>query len=113
LHDQDFSEQGFAWIDCHDSEQSILSYRRIARDGSQLLILLNFTPVSRTAYRIGVPQSGAYSEIFNSDSAYYGGSNSGNGAGLITDDTAWMGYPASLTLTVPPLAGIILARSNG
>jgi 1,4-alpha-glucan branching enzyme len=113
LHDQDFSEQGFAWIDCHDSEQSILSYRRIARDGSQLLILLNFTPVPRTAYRIGVPQSGAYSEIFNSDSAYYGGSNSGNGPGLVTDDTAWMGYPASLTLTVPPLAGIILARNNG
>ena len=112
LHQLDFSMDGFAWIDCHDAEQSILSYQRRAADGSHLLVLLNFTPVPRTAYRIGVPQAGAYSEIFNSDSTYYGGSNTGNGAGLLADATPWMGYPASVTLTVPPLAGIILAPAG-
>jgi len=112
LHQLDFSTDGFAWIDCHDAEQSILSYQRRAVDGSHVIVLINFTPVTRTAYRIGVPQTGAYSEIFNSDSTYYGGSNTGNGAGLLAEATPWMGYPASLTLTVPPLAGIILAPSG-
>ncbi|BBP04063.1 1,4-alpha-glucan branching enzyme GlgB [Sulfuriferula plumbiphila] len=112
LHQLDFSADGFAWIDCHDAEQSILSYVRYACDGSHVVVVLNFTPVLRTNYRIGLPQTGSYSEIFNSDSTYYGGSNAGNGAGVLTDAAPWMGYPASLTLTVPPLAGIILVPNG-
>jgi len=112
LHQLDFSANGFAWIDCHDAEQSVLSYIRYASDGSYAIVVLNFTPVLRTNYRIGVPQTGSYSEIFNSDSTYYGGSNAGNGAGLLADAAAWMGYPASLTLTVPPLAGVILVYNG-
>ena len=112
LHQLDFSANGFAWIDCHDAEQSVLSYIRYASDGSYVIVVLNFTPVLRTNYRIGVPQTGSYSEIFNSDSTYYGGSNAGNGAGLLADAAAWMGYPASLTLTVPPLAGVILVHNG-
>ena len=112
LHQLDFSANGFAWIDCHDAEQSVLSYIRYASDGSYVIVVLNFTPVLRTNYRIGVPQTGSYSEIFNSDSIYFGGSNAGNGAGLLADAAAWMGYPASLTLTVPPLAGVILVHNG-
>ena len=112
LHQLDFSANGFAWIDCHDAEQSVLSYIRYASDGSYAIVVFNFTPVLRTNYRIGVPQTGSYSEIFNSDSTYYGGSNAGNGAGLLADAAAWMGYPASLTLTVPPLAGVILVYNG-
>ena len=112
LHQLDFAANGFAWIDCHDAEQSVLSYVRYAGDGSYVIVVLNFTPVLRTNYRIGVPQTGSYSEIFNSDSIYYGGSNAGNGAGLPADAAAWMGYPASLTLTVPPLAGVILVHNG-
>ena len=83
------------------------SYLRRARDGATLVVVANFTPMPRHGYRIGVPQAGHYKEIFNSDSAYYGGSNVGNRGGLTSEQQPWMGYPYSLVITVPPLAGII------
>ena len=108
LHDLDFTHEGFQWIDCHDADQSTLSYVRRARDGSFVVVVLNFTPVPRQDYRIGVPHAGRYGEAFNSDSMYYGGSNLGNGNGLATEDTPWMGLPASLRIALPPLGAIIL-----
>ncbi|MFZ3087853.1 MAG: 1,4-alpha-glucan branching protein GlgB [Methylotenera sp.] len=108
LHSLDFEMQGFEWIDCHDTEQSIISYIRRGLDNSFVIIVLNFTPVLRNAYRIGVPQAGDYQEIFNSDASYYGGSNQGNGAGLHTENIAWMHHSQSLVITLPPLAGIVL-----
>jgi 1,4-alpha-glucan branching enzyme len=109
LYDLDFDYSGFQWIDCHDSEQSIVSFIRRARDKKFLVVVLNFTPVLRTGYRVGVPQSGFYREIFNSDAACYGGSNQGNGQGLHSDNVAWMNQPDSLLLTIPPLAGIVIS----
>ena len=108
LYDLDFEHQGFDWIDCHDTEQSIISFIRRARDGSFVIIVVNFTPVLRLGYRLGVPQAGEYTELFNSDAACYGGSNQGNGAGLHTDNMAWMNQAQSLSITLPPLAGIVL-----
>ena len=110
LHDLDFSQDGFSWIDCHDADQSVLSYVRRSRSRSFMVVALNFTPVPRTEYRIGVPAPGGYRERFNSDSAFYGGSNLGNGAGMGAEDMPWMGYPYSIELTLPPLAGIVLER---
>jgi len=110
LHDLDFEVEGFSWIDCHDADQSVLSYLRRARDGSFVVAAFNFTPVPRTDYRIGVPEPGTYRELLNSDSELYGGSNLGNGAGLVAEDIPWMGHPHSLKLTLPPLAGLVLAR---
>ncbi|HEX9181356.1 MAG TPA: 1,4-alpha-glucan branching enzyme, partial [Burkholderiales bacterium] len=108
LHELDFSAEGFAWIDCHDADQSVISFQRRARDGSFAVVGLNFTPVPRTGYRIGVPRAGRYREAFNSDSAYYGGSNLGNGGGLETGGRSWMGLPDSIEVTLPPLACIVL-----
>jgi 1,4-alpha-glucan branching enzyme len=108
LHDLDFDQQGFDWIDCCDTDQSIVSYLRRARDGSFVLILLNFTPVLREGYRIGVPLVGEYIELFNSDASCYGGSNQGNGMGLKTESIAWMNCAQSILATLPPLAGVIL-----
>lgn len=108
LFELDFEHRGFDWIDCHDSDQSIISYIRRGLDNSFVIILLNFTPVVRDAYRVGVPQAGSYQEIFNSDAACYGGSNRGNGARLHTQDVAWMNQNQSLVITLPPLAGIVL-----
>jgi 1,4-alpha-glucan branching enzyme len=108
LHTLDFEVQGFEWIDCHDTEQSIISYVRRGLDNSFVIIVLNFTPVLRNEYRIGVPQAGSYSEIFNSDASCYGGSNQGNGKGLHTENIAWMHHAQSLVITLPPLAGIVL-----
>ena len=108
LYDLDFEPQGFDWIDCHDSDQSIISFIRRARDGSFAIIVLNFTPVLRHNYRIGVPKAGNYLEVFNSDAAYYGGSNQGNGDGLQTENIPWMNHAQSLLITLPPLAGLII-----
>jgi 1,4-alpha-glucan branching enzyme len=110
LYDLDFDSGGFSWVDCHDAEQSVVSWLRWARDGSCVVVALNFTPVPRHGYRIGVPEAGVYGEIFNSDSRHYGGSDLGNGAGLLATEPAWMGRPASLELTLPPLAGVVLVR---
>ncbi|MBS4096103.1 MAG: 1,4-alpha-glucan branching protein GlgB [Sulfuricella sp.] len=110
LHTQDSSFEGFQWIDCHDADQSVVSYLRWGRDGSFVAVAINFTPVPRRGYRIGTPQPGHYQEIFNSDSNHYGGGNVGNGAGLESENVAWMGFDQSVVITLPPLAGIILKR---
>jgi len=107
LHDLDFQPQGFEWIDCQDSDQSVLSYIRRSKDGSFVIVVLNFTPVPRHQYRLGVPQVGTYQEIFNSDSEYYGGSNLGNGTNIDTEKIGWMGRSESISITLPPLAGLI------
>ena len=108
LHDLDFESSGFTWVDCDNADQSILSFVRRSRSGAQLVVVLNFTPVPRTGHRLGVPKESPYRELINSDSTHYGGSNLGNGAGLRAIAMPWNGQPCSLTLTLPPLAGLIL-----
>jgi 1,4-alpha-glucan branching enzyme len=107
LHEQDFNHEGFQWIDCHDADQSVLSFLRRDREGRSVIVALNFTPVPRQNYRIGCPAAGLWHEIFNSDSEYYGGGNLGQ-VGLLAEDKPWMGFAHSLVMTLPPLAGIIL-----
>jgi 1,4-alpha-glucan branching enzyme len=107
LYRGDFSASGFEWIDCHDALQSVVSYLRRDRDDS-VVVVLNFTPVVRHAYRIGVPVPGRYHEIFNSDSRHYGGSDVGNLGGVDTEAQPWMGRPVSLSLTLPPLGALML-----
>jgi 1,4-alpha-glucan branching enzyme len=109
LYDLDFDGEGFSWVDCHDADQSVISFLRRARNGRFLLVALNFTPVPRHGYRLGVPGEGQYAEIFNSDSGYYGGSNIGNGDGIVARAGTWMGLPASIDITLPPLAALIIA----
>ncbi len=111
LHELDFEQNGFSWVDCHDADQSVVSFIRRARDGCCAIVVLNFTPVPRHAYRIGVPAAGRYREIFNSDSRYYGGSDVGNSGELESVSEPWMGQPAKLELVLPPLAGLILSRT--
>ncbi len=109
LYRQEFDWQGFEWIDCHDSQQSVLSFLRKGNAGEIMLVVLNLTPVPRQGYRIGVPFAGRYREVLNSDSEFYGGSNMGNGCGdLLAEEQPWMGRSHSLALTLPPLAGIVI-----
>jgi len=107
LHADDYRPEGFAWIDCHDSTQSVISFLRKSGD-SKLVVIINFTPVPRHNYRIGVPSGGTWKELLNSDSTYYGGSNLGNPWPVEADDQSWMGLPFSVSVTLPPLAAIIL-----
>jgi 1,4-alpha-glucan branching enzyme len=71
-------------------------------------VVLNFTPVPREGYRLGVPEAGNYREIFNSDSEFYGGSNIGNAGLVATEPHAWMGFNNSISITLPPLGALIL-----
>ncbi len=107
LHRHDFDWQGFEWIDCHDAEQSVLVFER--KDGDdRVVVALNFTPVPRYDYRIGVPRGGDYIEVLNSDAQVYGGGNIGNAGRVSAEARAWMGRPYSIRITLPPLAGVIL-----
>lgn len=110
LHELDFDPAGFQWIDCRDADQSVIIWLRRDRQGGLIIVAANFTPVRRNGYRVGVPQDGRYREVLNTDSAYYGGSNAGNGPGLATEPRAWMSHPVSLVLTLPPLGAVFLVR---
>jgi 1,4-alpha-glucan branching enzyme len=109
LYEVDFDYQGFEWIDCHNFEDSVLSYVRRAKDpGDYLVVACNFTPVPREQYRLGVPEACWYQEIFNSDSMHYGGSNLGNFPGVTAQSVPSHGRPASIQLRLPPLAVVVL-----
>jgi 1,4-alpha-glucan branching enzyme len=111
LHEVDFEGAGFAWIDCHDNANSVVSLIRRARDARDFTVMVvNFTPVPRPDYRIGVPESGWYREVLNSDAELYGGSNVGNGGGIHSDPIPDHGHNQSISLTVPPLGFVLLKK---
>jgi 1,4-alpha-glucan branching enzyme len=113
LYEVDFDWKGFRWIEPNDSANSTASYIRFAADQDDFIVaVMNFTPVVRYNHRIGVPQAGHYVELLNSDSVYYGGSNVGNGGGLGSEPVSSHGFEYSLTLTLPPLAIVILKLEN-
>ena len=106
LHEEEYSWNGFFWVDLHDSQNSILSYgRRSVDDDGTILVVCNFTPVVRPGYRLGVPEPGVYEEILNTDAADYGGSNVVNEP-RESSPTPWQDLPHSIILTVPPLAAV-------
>jgi 1,4-alpha-glucan branching enzyme len=110
LYETDFNPSGFEWVDCKDSQRSIISFLRRGRDpNNQLLFVCNFTPVVRQNYRIGVPCDGYWKEILNSDAALYGGSGQGNLGGLAAVPLPIHGRLFSLNMTLPPL-GIVVFR---
>jgi 1,4-alpha-glucan branching enzyme len=107
----DFDGAGFHWIDCHDSQHSVISLLRKARDPRDFIVaVLNFTPVPRADYRVGVPEAGYYAEAINSDSAHFGGSNLGNTGGVWSEPVPAHGFPHSLRLLLPPLACLFLKK---
>ena len=113
LHEVDFDHTGFEWIDCNNYDESVLVYLRRAKNPHDFVVVAcNFTPVPRMQHRIGLPEGGFYQEVFNSDSAYYGGSNLGNGAGLTAQPIAWHGRPFSTEITLPPLSVTVFKRGG-
>jgi 1,4-alpha-glucan branching enzyme len=111
LYEVDFEPAGFCWIDCHDNENSIVSFIRRARDAQDFTVMVvNFTPVPRAGYRIGVPEGGWYRELLNSDSVLYGGSNTGNGGGVMAEPRPAHGFDHSLSIVVPPLAFLLFKK---
>jgi 1,4-alpha-glucan branching enzyme len=119
LHELDTEPAGFEWVDATDAAASVLSFLRLPRrdesgepttpGGREILVVCNFTPVPREGYRVGVPRPGRWLELANSDADVYGGSGVGNAGGLDAEEVPWHGRPASLPLTLPPLAAVFLA----
>jgi 1,4-alpha-glucan branching enzyme len=113
LHEQDFAPTGFEWIDCNDALRSTLSIlRRAHTENGVVTVVLNFTPVTRHNYRVGVPKDGFWKEILNSDTLDYGGSGHGNLGGVVASLVSAHGRPYSLNLTLPPLAAVFF-KSQG
>ena len=108
LHKTDTDPRGFAWVDCLDRDQSTVTFLRRAIGRNDLIFACNFTPVPRACYRLGVSKPGRYAEILNSDAHCYGGSGMGNGGTLVAEEVASHGYPASLSLQLPPLSVLVL-----
>lgn len=107
LYQKDNSADGFRWIDGGNATDSVFSWVRYGKDGSAtVLVVSNFTPVTRTDYRIGVPLPGFWAERLNTDSMFYGGGNQGNGDGLSSETIAAHGCDHSVVMTVPPLATV-------
>ena len=108
LHQLDFSEAGFQWVDCDDADVSVISFLRQGTAGELALVACNFTPVPREAYRIGVPRGGRWRERLNSDAADYGGSGQGNLGALDAASPGAHGHDHSLNVRLPPLAVVVL-----
>jgi 1,4-alpha-glucan branching enzyme len=113
LYQRDFENAGFSWVDCTDSQRSVVSFLRRGRNpGDELLIVCNFTPVIRENYRVGVPREGFWKEILNSDAPLYGGSGQGNYGGLEATPLPIHGQSFSLNMTLPPLGVLVFRRES-
>ena len=108
LWQNDSDAGSFAWIDCNDCENSVVSYRRHSGDDLTITVL-NLTPVPREGYRIGAPRAGRYTYLLSSDDPAYGGSGYPLRVDPQTDDYGMHGFSQSLYLNLPPLAAIVLA----
>ncbi|MBM3879252.1 MAG: 1,4-alpha-glucan branching protein GlgB [Verrucomicrobia bacterium] len=112
FHQTDANPEGFEWVNCDDAEQSTLSWlRRSPTSGEVILVALNFTPVPRYNYKVGVAGGGFWQELLNSDAVEYGGSGQGNLGGLEAAPFGWHRKSHSLTMTLPPLGAVFLKRT--
>jgi 1,4-alpha-glucan branching enzyme len=114
LYARDCEPEGFRWIVSDDRDQSIIGWLRMgAANDAPIASITNFTPVPRENYRIGLPHSGFWREILNTDSALFGGANIGNGGGVHAEPIVEHGFTASAVITVPPLATVYFRYEAG
>ena len=106
LHAKDFSQEGFEWISRADWQQSVVGFLRKSGDSAPVLAVLNFTPVPRQGYRLGVPKAGRWQELLNSDAGIYGGSGMGNLGGVQAEAHPFDGHTHSISITLPPLGAV-------
>jgi 1,4-alpha-glucan branching enzyme len=108
LWKSDYEMHGFQWIDASDHMNSVLSFlRKDTEPFSELVVILNLTPVPRPKYRVGLPRPGKWLEVVNSDATIYGGSNMGNMGGVTAEARKCHGQPASAEFTLPPVSMLV------
>jgi 1,4-alpha-glucan branching enzyme len=104
----DFDQGGFYWIDCGDQQNSVLSFARLNQDRtSEMVIILNLTPITRNGYRVGLPRPGAWREVLNSDAGAYGGGNRGNLGRVTADDYNLHNQSYSAEFTLPSMSILV------
>ena len=108
LHERDCEPEGFRWIDCEDRDSSIFAWLRSDGRGGHVVVVTNFTPVPRQSYLLGVPLTGLYREVLNTDALDYGGGGLGNCGQVVAEAGGWKDFSAVVRLTLPPLATLIL-----
>lgn len=108
LHDQDCKPAGFQWLIGDDAQNSVYAWLRWSKDGEPVLVVANFTPVPREAYRVGVPFGEQWQEMLNSDAERYAGTNYGNGGAVTVEHLPSHGQPLSLSLNLPPLGILVM-----
>ena len=111
MYYHDFSHEGFQWLSCDDVDNSVLAFMRSGPDDT-VICIFNFTPQLLENYSVGIPADGDYQIIFNSDAAWYGGSDNGTDGVVHTSDEAEHGFDHSLTMTLPPLGALFLKKNN-
>lgn len=110
LWELDHSQEGYQWINADDNDQSVISYiRRGKKPADTLIIVINFQPVERKQYRIGVPRAGTYEEVFSSENVEYGGSGLHNPP-LKSEKLEWHNQVNSIELTIPPLSFLVFKK---
>jgi 1,4-alpha-glucan branching enzyme len=113
LWELDFDPAGFYWIEASAADDNVLSFARRDREDDRVLVFVaNLSPVPRHGYRIGLPRSGRWVEAVNTDSTYYGGSDTGNYGGVVAAPMGWHGQPFSAEITLPPLGALWLVPST-
>jgi 1,4-alpha-glucan branching enzyme len=108
LWEQDFTPEGFRWIDANDADNNVISFYRTGTDDSVVACICNLSPLPRSDFRVGLPKKGRYSEVLNTDAAPYGGTNTGNMGSVVAVDRPWHGLDYSADVTLPPLGVVWL-----
>jgi 1,4-alpha-glucan branching enzyme len=112
LHELDFEQAGFEWIECNDAAQSVISFVRKPKSAAAtILVVCNFTPVERRDYRVGVPFAGCWEELLNSDAEVYGGMSGDTSVTVQSEPVSLHGKKQSIVLTLPPL-GIVFLKGT-
>ncbi|MFL5843373.1 MAG: 1,4-alpha-glucan branching protein GlgB [Solirubrobacteraceae bacterium] len=110
LFERDSDPAGFYWIEPNDADQSVVAFARQGDDGERVVVCVcNLTPVPREGYRLGLPRSGKWREVVNTDAEAYGGANWGNMGGVEAEGMPWHSQPFSALVTLPPLSVLWLA----
>jgi 1,4-alpha-glucan branching enzyme len=113
LYENDCDPAGFEWIDANDADSSVLSFLRRGKSASDdIIVVCNFTPLTRYNYKVGAPQGGYWEEILNSDATLYGGSGQGNMGGVTAAPLPRYGRPYLLNVTAPPLGMALFRRQQ-
>jgi 1,4-alpha-glucan branching enzyme len=115
LWKQDFTSEGFRWIDASDVDSNVLSFVRLPggdrANASAVVCVANLSPVPRHGYRVGLPLAGEWREVVNTDATEFGGSGVGNGGSVLAGDTSWHGLDCSADLNLPPLGVLWLSAA--